>query len=101
MKIVIRLNSLTEKLIIKIDDEKLTFLVNEKSKKVDINNFVMRLQVIVSSWEPLMVDDSILDGIEYEVVMKLGDKIKKYIGKNAFPLNYDKFIQLINEVAEW
>ena len=100
MKIVIRLRSMTESLTIKIDDEKSIFLVNEKKKEVDIDDFVMRLQVILVSWEPFMINDSILDGSWYEVEMKLGDKTRKYIGKNKFPSNYTDFIELINEVAE-
>ena len=101
MKIVIRLRSMTEILTIKIDDEKSIFLVNEKKKEVDIDKFVRRLQVIVASWEPFMINDSILDGVWYEVDLKEGNKIRKYVGKNKFPSNYREFIELINEVAEW
>jgi len=92
---------MTESLTIKIDDEKSIFLVNEEKKEVDIEKFIMRLQIIVASWELIMVNHSILDGIWYEIDIKAGNKVRKYIGKNKFPSNYDKFIELINEVAEW
>ena len=101
MQIVIKLGSMTESLTIKIDDEKSVFLVNGKKKEVDIDKFIMRLQVIIASWDLVMIDDSIIDGSWYEIDMKLGNKTRKYIGKNKFSLNYGKFIELINEVAEW
>ena len=101
MQILIRLGNMAENLTIKIDDEKSIFLVNKEKKDVNITDFIMRLQIIVASWQPVMIDDSIIDGSWYEVEMKMGDKTRKYIGRNAFPLDYNSFIQLINEVAEW
>lgn len=101
MQIVIRLGNINNNLNIKIDDEKSIFLLNGQPKEVDIDKFVMRLQIILASWEPVMINDNIIDGSWYEVEMKLGVKTRKYIGKNEFPLNYGKFIELINEVVEW
>ena len=101
MQIVIRLGSMSQNLNIKVDDEKSIFLLNGKPKDVDIDKFVMRLQVIIASWDFMMVNNSIVDGSWYQIDIKLGNKTRKYVGENAFPLNYDEFINLINEVAVW
>lgn len=101
MQIVIRLGSMSQNLNIKVDDEKSIFLLNGKPKDVDIDKFVMRLQVIIASWDLMMVNNSIVDGSWYQIDIKLGNKTRKYVGKNAFPLNYDEFINLINEVDVW
>lgn len=101
MQIVIRLGNIAQNLNIKIDDEKSIFLLNGQPKDVDIDKFVMKLQVIIASWDLEMIDNTIVDGTWYEIDMKLGNKTRKYVGKNAFPLNYDEFISLINEVAIW
>ena len=101
MQIIIRLGNLTQNSTIKIDDEKSIFLVNGQPQNVNIDEFVMRLQAIVASWDFEMMDNSVADGSWYEINMKVGNKTRKYVGKNAFPTNYVDFIDLINEVLVW
>ena len=99
MQIIISLGNISNQTVIKIDDENALFLVNERPKKVDINRFIMRMQSIISSWQYTMINNRIIDGSWYDIKIKSGDNKRHYVGKNAYPQNYDEFISLINEVV--
>jgi hypothetical protein len=98
MHILINVGNVKTNATIKINDEKEIFLVNNKHKNVDIDEFIMKLQSIISSWQLVMEDNAVIDGGWYNIKIKSGDKVRNYIGKNAFPINYDAFIELINGV---
>lgn len=98
MQIIISFGSSISQTVIKIDDAKPLFLVNDKPKDIDINRFIMRMQSIISSWQYTMINNRIIDGSWYDIKIKSGDNKRHYVGKNAYPQNYDEFISLLNEV---
>ena len=68
---------------------------------MDIPEFVRRLKEIVSSWEHEMVDERILDGLEYHVTFyKNGEKETEYRGQNKFPENYREFRALLRSLSD-
>lgn len=100
MQILINVGNMAESVNIKIDSEKDLFIVDGKNKQVDTDNFIMRLQAIVLNWPLIMIDNSVLDGGWYEVKIKVGNSVRTFKGKNAFPTNYYEFAQLIGEVSK-
>ena len=100
MKIVIKISNLITSLNIQVDDEKGMFLLNNKAIDVDIEKFVSSLTTILASWQQKMVDESVIDGEEYSVKLRIGTKTRTYIGKNKFPSNYRDFKKLIEGVTK-
>lgn len=96
MKIKIQTNTLNKFLTIQLSEEKC--FVNGQEKIVNCQDFIERLLYIVELWEPKMINPSIIDGVHYKVSIKEDDKIFKFEGKNSFPDNFDKFINLIKEL---
>lgn len=81
-----------------IDDEKSIFTRNGKTEKINIAKFLTELNSIVNSW-PEYVEEKSRDlhhEESYEIKIFNNDKLqKKYIGINAKPHNYGKFIRLM------
>lgn len=81
-----------------IDDKKTVFTRNGKIEKVNIENFLAELNSIVSTWPEYIEEKSsdLYHEESYEIKFFNNDKLqKKYIGINAKPQNYGKFIRLM------
>ncbi len=97
MKITIIMSSMTHFTQLIIDDKTKEAKLNGENIEIDIDNFANKLISIVSSWEPRMVNEFILDGQEYRVRIEKKGKIQDYYGKNKYPENYRDFISLLQE----
>ena len=94
MKATIKITSLNDDINIFANDETNKFIVNGKCIKTNVTEFIGQLAIITSNWEPFYGDPSIVDGAEF-IVELTGKTNRRYIGSNDFPLNYDKFTNLI------
>ena len=72
--------------------------LNDNIISFDANEFINKLQDIVKSWEPQMVNPRILDGSWYSVKIQDGISEKIFVGRNKFPANYNSFLELIDGV---
>jgi len=66
-----------------------------------IKEYLNKLFMIIDEWEETYIDNSIIDGTEWELqIIYTNGKIKKYIGKNDFPYNFEYFDIIKNELLD-
>ena len=99
MQISIKISTLNKIIDILVDTNKDVCLLGFKKVKINTQLFAFKLVSITSSWKEQMIDNSIIDGEEYSVIIKENNLEKKYTGKNNFPANYRMFKDLIKEVV--
>lgn len=97
MKVKITVRNMYEYIDIRFDTDTGRFLVNGIESKHDPKECLSKLQLIVASWRLSMIDDTVIDGEEYSVTMVMGDKVREYIGRNSFPMNYPEFKKFIKD----
>ncbi len=95
MKIIVTLRSLTKLTRLELDEEKQTANLNGTPIDINVEPFINKLLKIVSSWKKRMVNDFILDGLEYTVKIEKDDKSFEFYGRNKFPDNFQDFINLL------
>ena len=98
MNIFIKVQSLTKTTELSIDTELGTCICNGVSKSIDTMSFLTKLQTIIAPWQYEMVNDGVIDGESYTIELRLPKKLRRYIGRNRFPLNYGDFKSLLSEV---
>ena len=84
-KINLGFANLAKTVVLNLDYENNKAVLNNKSYKMDVRGFMDKLATIVSSWEEVMINNSILDGISYHVYLQRNGELKKYVGRNKFP----------------
>lgn len=99
MQILIKISTLNKIIDILVDTNKNVCMLGNKKINIDTKLFATRLIAITSSWEEKMIDNSIIDGEEYSVIVKENTTQQKYVGKNKFPKNYYLFKNLISGVV--
>lgn len=102
MKIKIyKRNFLGESHTIYMNDEKHSHLIVDTDKKCEYNLalFKFRVRNAVLDWPKEMKDESIIDGLEYEIVLeKTGEPEVKYLFKNKFPEDIWRIDSIIEDV---
>lgn len=98
MQVFIKIFSMYNSVEISIDTAAKTFLCNGEILDIDTVSFVTRLQHITGTWQPVMIDSSIQDGVSYSVTYKTQKNTIMYVGQNRFPENYSQFEKLLSEV---
>jgi hypothetical protein len=100
--------STTENFILKIEDGKNTIeysYSNKKSKCMYCSNeltltFLDKLFRITDSWNEKYINNSILDGMEWRIIIKFkNEKFKSFSGKNDYPNNFEALDEIMKELA--
>ena len=101
MKIKIYKQSLKENHSIYFNDKTQDYLlVDGKKSDFDIDRFVFLVFNMVSDWETSLEDKSVLDGLEYKIVLTKENKEKIFHFKNKFPSDIYRLSNLIAEVCD-
>lgn len=74
--------------------------LNEEIVNFDANKFIEEIQEIVLSWDSKMVNWRVLDGSWYTVKINDGVNSKVFEGRNKYPANYNKFLELVKSVQK-
>lgn len=98
MQIKIILKSNFEAKKIQIDTTKNICLVNNAQKVINTFDFADKLCNIVLGWKSEYIGKNIIDGESFLIEICEKEAKKTYTGFNAFPQNYNKFINLLAEV---
>ena len=98
MIVVIRIENLNGRTEIGLNDKNNMCIVNGTKKNVDVSKFIKEIIGLTLSWTPVMKKDNVIDAESYTVLITNGKTEKTYVGKNAFPLNYNEFKKLISEI---
>ena len=99
VEIIIRSYSLNVKLL--ADEEKSFIFINGKKIKYLPEEFIANLLPVINKWDSVMINNGVVDGGEYFIKIKNDGKERSIIGKNSFPINYNDFVKLINEVMDY
>ena len=70
--------------------------LNDNVVDFDAQKFIAEINDIVLSWKPKMINDRVLDGSWYSVKIQDGISKKVFIGRNKYPANYNRFLELID-----
>lgn len=100
MKIKIIIKSAFERQEIEIDTKTNTCLLNGSKKVINTYDFADKLCLLVLGWNSEYVNENIIDGESFLVEIEDENTTKKYVGKNAYPYNYNKFLKLVMEVIK-
>ena len=98
MQIKIILKSNFEAKKIQIDTTKNICLVNNAQKVINTFDFAENLCKIIFGWKNEYIGPNVIDGESFIVEIIEGENKKTITGFNAFPQNYNKFINLLAEV---
>ena len=75
-------------------------IIKEVSDEV-VWEFLQKLFGMIYNWKEEYYDYNIIDGTEWKLEIKFTDgKTKKYLGKNAFPNNFEYLDKIKNEMIE-
>lgn len=67
----------------------------DKIVRMNIPKFTSYLFSIVSSWDEVMINNRVCDGLSYRVAITKEGNTREYIGQNKFPDNFDSFMLLL------
>ena len=98
MKAKIEVNNNNELKEIMFDTDAEELFLNGVKKDIDVDDFAIRFLLIVSSWDEKMVDEEILDGDSYHIIIKEDQLKKEYFIQNESPESFNDFIDLIGEI---
>ena len=98
MKAKIEVNNNNELKEIMFDTDAEELFLNGVKKDIDVDDFAIRFLLIVSSWDEKMVDEEILDGDSYHIIIKEDQLKKEYFIQNEYPESFNDFIDLIGEI---
>mgnify|MGYP003461411828 CR=1 FL=1 len=99
MQVFIRIFNRENETRISADDNTNKLIVNGKNVKFDAVSFVEQISVITAGWKESYLNNTVLDGEEFMVLIKNGKKERQMVGKNSFPFNYGDFKELISGVT--
>ena len=99
MRIEIEYKSNFEDILIFADSEKNIFTCNGRDIQVSIYSFKEALFDIIIGWENEMINYDIKDAEYYRVTVFTDDENIEFVGHGTYPDNFDKFKDLILEVA--
>lgn len=99
MQVFIRIFNRENETRISADEKTNKILVNGKKVSVDVLEFVSQISVITAGWRESYVNNTVLDGEEFMVLIKNGRRERRIIGKNSFPFNYGDFKKLLSGVT--
>ena len=101
MKVEIIKKTLLENLLILMDDDyKNYILVNGEKRKYDLDRFVFQVYDAVETWPQKLIDEKVLDGLAYKIVIEDKGKKSKYQFVNEFPEDIWRLEKLIKEALE-
>jgi len=68
----------------------------KKLSEEELSDKLYSIENLTKDWEEKYENNAILDGIDYKFAIEYGDKTKKIVvGRNKFPNNYSKFLDII------
>ena len=81
-----------------IDIENCSVFYNDINKKINediLFNYLERFFSIIPDWEEEYIDNSIIDGNMWELIINYTDcSQKKYHGKAKYPINFDSLEEI-------
>lgn len=97
---IIRVNSfsLKEKIVIFADSEKNSFTCDGKEVDYSFDRFLYVIQDLYVTWPNKLIDEKIVDGKSYKIIIKNKTDKKVFEFINKFPKNIHSLEKLIKEI---
>ena len=82
-----------------LDTEANVVLANGEQVNVDAKDVAKQILSIVKSWQPVMINPSVLDGLRYDVEIEKEGQVITYHGANKFPDNFNDLVALLKNTG--
>ena len=99
MKIKVRFMTMMKIDRLALDTEANVVLANGKEINVDAKSVAKEILSIVKTWDPFMINPSVLDGLRYDVDIEKDGKVIEYRGANKFPDNFNALTDLMRNLG--
>ena len=100
MKISVVIKNRLKSLTFKLDTQRRICRVDGLIYDVDVEDLAFNICAYVNKWPKELKNDLILDGENYKVEIENEGVKDCFVGKNAFPENYNEFKRFILDVKK-
>lgn len=101
MIVKVEKESLREKVVIRAYSTNKKFLLNGEKVDFNVDKFCYHICDMTARWPEKLVNEDIVDGLRYSIVIKHADCKEHYTFVNKFPEDIQRLSSLIREVEEY
>ncbi|MBR2970172.1 MAG: hypothetical protein IKC49_03865 [Clostridia bacterium] len=98
MKVKVYMQTINEKHTFYADDSNDCVLADEQNTNYQADRFIFKVGTMVKDWPNELINEKILDGLTYKIVINKKDQELKYTFKNKFPEDIYRLDTLVDEV---
>ena len=99
MEVKIDFTNITDRITIYATDKPYQNIsINGEKSLFDFSKFLFYLGNMIKSWPNKLIDNNIVDGASYSIVIKTNTEKRKYYFQNKFPENINNLDKLIGEI---